>query len=49
MNQMELFQLEDEARKIRQKIMHIKETIDSALDPDKVRPKDSKYFEYNNV
>ena len=46
---MELFQLEDEARKIRQKIMLIKETIDNALDSDNVRLKDSSYFEWNNV
>lgn len=46
---MELFQLEDEARKIRQKIMLIKDTIDNALDSDNVRLKDSSYYEWNNV
>lgn len=49
MNQMELYQLEDEARKIRQKIYQIKSTIDDALDPDQMRLKDAKYYEQNNV
>jgi hypothetical protein len=42
---MELYQLEDEARKIRQKIQAIKSTIDEALDPDHLKLKDRKYYE----
>lgn len=44
---MDLTTLEEEAWRIRQQIHNIKNTIDSALDPERVHLKDASYNDRN--